>query len=279
MRSPRDEPELVRAAAAGSPAAVDALWDAYGARVFAFCQRVLGHARLAADAAQDAFLLAHAQLARLDRAGAGFGTELFGAARRTSGELLARAPLAAAPRDRGGLSSAAARLRPPQRGALALASLEGLSHAEIAVVLEIEAAAVPALLARARLRLYDELHGSAVAAAAVRSPDCEDVLPVLAAAADGELVGADATWADPHVTRCAACPRTIRAMAVAAATYAAWSPASPPSWLRAATLADVGAETPAITPAATPADDGEGRDDRECDPHDGRHRAGAMIPA
>jgi DNA-directed RNA polymerase specialized sigma24 family protein len=279
VRSPRDEAELVRAAAAGSPAAVDALWDAYGARVFAFCQRVLGHAGLAADAAHDAFLLAHAQLGRLDRAGARFGTELFRSARRTSGELLERGPLVAAPRDRGGLSSAAARLRSPQRGALALAGLEGLSHAEIAMVLELEAAAVPALIARARLRLYDELNGSAVAAAAVRSPDCEDVLPVLAAAADGELVGADATWADPHVTRCAACPRTIRAMAVAAATYAAWSPESPPSWLRAATLADVAAESPAIAPGAAPADDGGGRDDRERDPHDGRHRAGAMIPA
>ena len=67
MRVPSGEPELVRAGAAGDPAALAALWDAYGARVFAFCQRVLGRADAAADAAQDAFLLAHAELARLAR--------------------------------------------------------------------------------------------------------------------------------------------------------------------------------------------------------------------
>jgi hypothetical protein len=105
---------------------------------------------------------------------------------------------------------------------------------------------VPALLARARLRLYDELHGTALAAAAVRASDCEDVLPLLAAAADGELEAADAAWADPHVERCATCTRTIRAMRDAAATYASWSPAAPPSWLRAATLAELEAQEPAV---------------------------------
>ena len=88
MRGPSGEPELVRAAAAGDPAAAAALWDAYGARVFAFCQRVLGRADAAADAAQDAFLLAHAELGSLQRAGESFGLAVFGAARTTSYELL-----------------------------------------------------------------------------------------------------------------------------------------------------------------------------------------------
>jgi DNA-directed RNA polymerase specialized sigma24 family protein len=60
VRGASGERELVRAGAAGDPAAGAALWDAYGPRVFAFCQRVLGRADAAADAAQDAFLLAHA---------------------------------------------------------------------------------------------------------------------------------------------------------------------------------------------------------------------------
>ena len=112
-------------------------------------------------------------------------------------------------------------------------------------MLGIGADAVGALLARARLRLHDELHGTALAAAAVRSPDCEDVLALLAAAADGELGPVDAAWADPHVERCSTCPRTRRAMDEAAATYAAWSPAVAPLWLGEATLAELGADSPA----------------------------------
>ena len=255
MRVPSGEPELVRAGAAGDPAAFAALWDAYGARVFAFCQRVLGRADAAADAAQDAFLLAHAELGSLARTGGSFGAAVFQAARTTSYDLLARDRAAGGAR-RGpapSLSSAAARLRPQQRAALALSGLERLPYAEIAAVLGIGTEAVGALLARARLRLRDELRGTALAAAAVRSPDCEDVIPLLAAASDGELAAADAGWADPHVESCNACPRTRRAMEEAAATYAAWSPALPPSWLREATLAELGAEAPAAAVGAGPA--------------------------
>jgi DNA-directed RNA polymerase specialized sigma24 family protein len=251
VRVPSGEPELVRAGAAGDPAAVAALWDAYGARVFAFCQRVLGRADAAADAAQDAFLLAHAELGRLARSGAGFGVAVLGAARTTCYELLAREERGSGARRAAGagLSAAAARLRPQQRAALALAGLEGLSYPEIATVLGIGVEGVGALLARARLRLHDELHGTALAGAAVREPDCEDVVALLAAAADGELGAADAAWADPHVVQCPTCPRTRRAMDEAAATYAAWSPAVPPAWLGAATLAEVGVEAPGADPA------------------------------
>jgi DNA-directed RNA polymerase specialized sigma24 family protein len=251
VRSPKDEAELVRAAAAGEAAAGAALWDEYGPRTFAFSHRVLGEAGAAADAAQDAFLIAHAELRRLERTGEGFGIASLRAARQTSFEVVGRRPAA---RPRGPLSAAAGRLRPQQRAALALSGLEGLSYTEVAAVLGIAVESVPALLARARLRLHDELHGTALAAAAVRSPDCEDVLPLLAAAADGELDAADAAWADPHVERCPTCVRSIRAMDEAAATYAAWSPAASPSWLRAATLADAAAETTTAAPAgATPA--------------------------
>jgi DNA-directed RNA polymerase specialized sigma24 family protein len=251
VRVPSGEPELVRAGAAGDPAAVAALWDAYGARVFAFCQRVLGRADAAADAAQDAFLLAHAELGRLARSGEGFGVAVLGAARTTCYELLAREERGSGGRRGAGasLSAAAARLRPQQRAALALAGLEGLSYAEIATVLGIGVEGVGALLARARLRLHDELHGTALAGAAVRAPDCEDVVPLMAAAADGELGAADAAWADPHVVQCPTCPRTRRAMDEAAATYAAWSPAVPPAWLGAATLAEVGPEATGADPA------------------------------
>jgi DNA-directed RNA polymerase specialized sigma24 family protein len=245
VRAPTHDGELLGAGALRDPVAVDALWDAYGPGAFAFCHRLLGDVGAAADATQDAFLLAHAE-----RPGPGFGLVLLRAARTTSFELLGGRARYVEPRARGVLSAAAARLRPQQRAALALAGLEALSHAEIAVVLGIAREVVPALLARARLRLHDEMHGTALAGAAVASPDCEDVLPLLAAAADGELEPADAAWADPHVARCSTCPRTIRAMRGAAATYAAWSPAATPSWLRAATLAEVGTREPPTMGAA-----------------------------
>jgi Sigma-70, region 4/Putative zinc-finger len=242
VRAPGDGSEQVRAAVAGDTAAAAALWDAYGPRAYGFCRRVLDDADAAADAAQDAFLLALQADPAED-----FDVALLHAARQTSFELLA------AGRGPGrwpgtGLGAAAGRLRPQQRAALALSALDGLSYAEIAVVLGVGVEAVPALLARARLRLHDELHGTALAAASVRSPDCEDVVPLLAAAADGELDAADAAWADPHVLHCPTCPQTRRAMLEAAATYAAWSSAAPPSWLREATLADVGAEAQGIAP-------------------------------
>jgi DNA-directed RNA polymerase specialized sigma24 family protein len=256
VRALTDEAEAVGEAAA-SAEDVAALWEAYGPRIFAFCHRVLGHTGLAADATQDAFLLAHEELGRLGGSEEAFAGAVFRAAHTTSFDLLPRAAHPE-PRAQRSLSAAAGRLRPQQRAALALAGLEGLSHAGIASALGIEKAAVPALLGRARLRLYDELHGTAVAAAAVRAPDCEDMLPVLAAGVDGELEGTEATWADPHVERCATCPRTIRAMTQAAGTYAAWSPAAAPSWLRAATLADAD-DVPAPAAEAAPVRRGRGR--------------------
>ncbi|HEX7299358.1 MAG TPA: sigma factor-like helix-turn-helix DNA-binding protein [Solirubrobacteraceae bacterium] len=249
MPAPTYEADTVRAGALPEPAAVDELWDVHGPPAFAFCHRLLGDAGAAADAAQDAFLLAHAERQRPGHPRAPFRVALLGAARTTSFDLIGR-PRPAAARTRGALSAATARLRPQQRAALALAGLEGLSHADIATVLGIAPERVAALLARARLRLHDELYGTALAATAVRSPDCEDVLPVLAAGVDGELDPAEAAWADPHLERCPTCQRTIRALRDAATTYAAWSPAAAPSWLRAATLAEIGEQEPA--PAAAP---------------------------
>jgi DNA-directed RNA polymerase specialized sigma24 family protein len=247
VRAPADDAELVRPGALREPAAADALWDAYGPGAFAFCQRVMGEVAAAADAAQDAFLLAVAEPPE-----PGFRLGLLRAARTTSFELLGGRTRSVPPRARGVLSAAAGRLRPQQRAALALTGLEGLSYADTAVVLGLAPQFVPALVARARMRLHDELHGTALAAAAVASSDCEDVLPLLAAAADGELAPADAAWADPHVERCAACRRTIRALRTAAATYAAWSPAPAPTWLRGATLAEVAAGEPAVASARQP---------------------------
>jgi hypothetical protein len=158
VRVPSGEPELVRAGAAGDPAALAALWDAYGARVFGFCQRVLGRADAAADAAQDAFRLAHAQLGSLARSGESFGNAVFRAARTTStlAELGAEAPAAASPRAAGAWATPRPRLSAALRGA----TLLGLAFA------------APALTVSGSLRQRDALAGG------VRLPDAARSLRV-----------------------------------------------------------------------------------------------------
>ena len=237
MHAPTEEAELPRAATDGDPAAAAALWDAHGPGAYAFAYRVLGDTEAAAGVAREAFLVARGGLPVPRHR---FRLSILGAARIASFERVASAPSRHAARGR--LSAATGRLRPQQRAALALAGLERLSYAQIAAVLGIAVESVPALLARARLRLHDELHGTGLAAAAVRSPDCEDVLPVLGAAADGELDASDSAWADPHLARCPTCVRTVRTLRAVTETYTAWSPAPAPAWLREATLAAVGAE-------------------------------------
>jgi DNA-directed RNA polymerase specialized sigma24 family protein len=119
VRAPSDEGELVRPGASGDAVSAEALWDAHGARAFAFCARMVGDAAAAADAAQDAFLLAHSRRSRPRQARPTFAAALFSAARTTSFELLGRRDRAVEPRARGRLSAAALRLRPHQRAALA----------------------------------------------------------------------------------------------------------------------------------------------------------------
>jgi DNA-directed RNA polymerase specialized sigma24 family protein len=252
VRAPTDELELLRAAAEGDHAAAAALWDAHGPHAYAFAHRVHGEPGAAAGVAQDAFLIARAGLPRSRH---GFRLAILGAARVATLDRLGRRPPATPIAPRGRLSAAARRLRPQQRAALALAGLEQLSYAQIATVLGIATESVAALLVRARLRLHDELHGTALVVSAVRSPDCEDVLPVLVAGADGELDAADSAWADPHLACCPTCVRTVRALESIAATYAAWSPAPAPAWLREAALAELGAPSPALVGATAVATD------------------------
>ena len=258
MRARLDHDRAVRSAAQGDPAALAALFDVHGPEVYAFCHRLLGAAEPAADATQDAFLAAAELASEPGYDPARFRETLLQTARVASLELLGSR--GGAGRAGGTLSAATMRLRPQQRAALALVGLSGLSYAATARILEVHPGAVAPLLARARLRLRDEMHGTAAAAAAVRSPDCEEALPLLAAAADGELDATDAGWLRDHVADCESCPRTEAAMGEAAATYAAWSAAAPPSWLQASTLAEfesdhavVGAAVAAATPAAAAA--------------------------
>jgi RNA polymerase sigma-70 factor (ECF subfamily) len=238
LRTPSNESELVQAAAAGDGRAFLALYDFYEQPVFTFCHRLLGSVDAAADATQDAFLEVLPGLGRLTHHEAAFGVAVLGAARTVCYERLAHGPRTddVAPQS---LAAANARLRPRQRAVLALHGLAELSYAEVAAVMDMDRDAVPGLLARARLRLRDELQGSAIAAAAMTSASCEEALPLMAATADGELPeGADGAWLAAHLASCESCGLTRRAMAEGASAYHAWSPSEAPVWLRRATLAD-----------------------------------------
>ena len=248
MRAPLDHDRAVRNAAQGDPAALAALFDVHGSEVYAFCHRLLGAAEPAADATQDAFLATAELAAEPGYDPADFRETLLRTARVASLELLGSR--GGAGRAGGTLSAATMRLRPQQRAALALVGLAGLGYAATARILEVHPGAVAPLLARARLRLRDEMHGTAAAAAAVQSPDCEEALPLLAAAADGELDATEAGWLRDHVAGCESCPRTQAAMGEAAATYAAWSAAAPPSWLQASTLAEFESDHAVVGAAA-----------------------------
>jgi hypothetical protein len=102
--------------------------------------------------------------------------------------------------------AASARLPERQREALELRDREQRSYEEIAATLEMSVGAVAQLISRARINLYDELRGTALASVPP-SPDCARALSLIAAREDGQLDGhpEDVTWLDAHLADCDRC--------------------------------------------------------------------------
>ena len=102
---------------------------------------------------------------------------------------------------------AVARLPERQREALELRERKGLSYERIAERLGTGAGSVAQLLERARINLYDELRGTALASIAAPSAECERALPLIAARQDAELDAGseDAAWLDAHLSGCERC--------------------------------------------------------------------------
>jgi hypothetical protein len=200
--------------------------------VLEFCRRVLGADGPAEEAAETV----------RGRAGPNHGrVESLAAAaricRRSSpgGEPAADAPvpdsLTAAVA--GELAAATARLPERHREALALRELLRLSHDQIAQAMEIDAAAVAPLLARARLRLRQERRGVSVEGGC---DDADRALRVLARRQDSEpLSGDDDHWLHGHLLACATCNATHAAMIESSVCYRAW-PAGPFPVLRTARM-------------------------------------------
>src|SRR5712671_2808628 len=119
------------------------------------------------------------------------------------------------------LASATAALPERHREALALRERAALSYEQISAAMGIGAPAVPLLLARARLRLREQLRGGA----AVSAPPCDErdrALRSLAIRQDAEPISeADAEWLIGHLGECDSCSRTHAAMLEASLCYRA----------------------------------------------------------
>jgi RNA polymerase sigma factor (sigma-70 family) len=193
-----------------------------------FCLRVVGDPELAEEA--------------VARARAEPGADriaLLGAAARACRDRANGAPPADQPEqtasDEGGslaeavareLTHATAKLPERQREALALRELLRLSYPQIASVMGIEAAAVPPLLARARLRLRAERRGTD----SEPNSDCAErdrALRVLACRQDSEPVSSeDDGWLLEHMASCRGCEMAHAAMLEASVCYRAWPQAA-----------------------------------------------------
>src|SRR5256885_5403950 len=105
------------------------------------------------------------------------------------------------------------RLPERQREVLALRELEELSYDEIAEIMDMNRNAAAQLISRARIKLRDELRGSALASIAVSSPDCERALALIAMRDDGQLEDPlELAWLEQHLAECDTCRVSVEAM-------------------------------------------------------------------
>jgi RNA polymerase sigma-70 factor (ECF subfamily) len=268
-----EEARLAHAAAGGDGQAFATLYERYEGRAYNLAYRLSGSEHDAADAVQDAFLNVMKRLPSLRDRELAFGSYLFTATRNACYDLMSKRkraepsdsiPESAAPLGAGAgglgldpgdpeddparkvllesqqdeIREANSRLPERQREVLALRELEGLSYDEIAEIMDMNRNSVAQLISRARLKLRDELRGTALASIAASSPDCERALPLIALRDDGQLSdGSDADWLDGHVAGCDTCQLGIEAMQEAGTSYRAWAPLAAAPWLFEATMA------------------------------------------
>ncbi len=264
---PLDEARLARAAAAGDGQAFARLYDAYEQRIYTFCFRLVGNEQDAQDATQDAFLKVLQRLPSLKERELNFGAYLFTAARNASYDVIGKrkkadavdeipeagarpvygdaAPLALDPERAAMLGSlqesvrgANERLPERQREVLALREVEELSYDEIAEIMDMNRNSVAQLISRARIKLRDELRGSALSSVAVSTADCERALPLISMRQDGQLRDDDdREWLAAHIDGCDTCKVSVDAMEEAGISYRAWTPIVPAAFLFRDTMA------------------------------------------
>ncbi|MBA3300999.1 MAG: sigma-70 family RNA polymerase sigma factor, partial [Thermoleophilaceae bacterium] len=268
-----DEAALARLAAEGDGAAFATLYDAYENKIFNFCARLTASQEDAADATQDTFVKMLERLPEMKERDLNFGAYLFTVARHSCYRLIEKrkraepteeiSDLAATGGGFGGgsapdpgdpdedperrllladqqeeIRAANERLPERQREVLVMRELEEMSYDEIAAVMDMNSNSVAQLISRARLKLRDEVRGTALASIAVSSPECERALPLIAMRHDRQLKDpADAEWLDAHITDCDTCRASREAMEEAGASYRMWAPITAFVWLRGDAIA------------------------------------------
>lgn len=253
---------LARRVQRGDRRAFELLYASYEGGLFRFCYRLTGSSRKASALVEATFARALAELPADGLDTVDVAAHLYATARSLSyrrpvnGNGHANGNGNGGPPLAGGehateVVAANARLAPRQRMALALRDLEGAPDDEIALALGAEPPAVPALVARARLRLRAELALPGTAA------ECDGSLADLSAYADGTLPAERRAAAEAHLEECADCRGALFALQEAAQRYRAVPVPVPPGELSARMAAAVGAaglpERPAPAPAVAPA--------------------------
>jgi hypothetical protein len=195
--------------------------------VYEYCVRMLGAGALAIHASHEAFVTGgsdridrmtgavQACRSRAEEAAASEGAGI-GPGSGTLADLVARE-----------VADANAHLPADQREALALRDLVGLSHQQIATVLQISPYATGMLVARARLALRAQRR------ATDEEPDdsCDDrerALTLMVRRQDREpIVEEDEDWLLSHLGSCQPCRRVHAAMLEASVCYRAWRTPDP----------------------------------------------------
>ncbi|MDX6619570.1 MAG: hypothetical protein QOK36_1956 [Gaiellales bacterium] len=271
---------LARRVQRGDRTAFELLYAAYEGGLFRFAYRLTGSSERAATLVQATFSRALASLPEDGLDSLDVGAHLFATARglsyrprgnghdsdhdvQASGNGHVNGSASGVTRRLAGgehareVVAASARLAPRQRMMLALRDLEGRPDDEIALALGTQRPVVPALVARARLRLREEL------ALPTETAGCAGHLADLSAYADGTLPPEGRTALETHLEQCVDCRAALFALREAAQRYRAVPVPVPPGELSARMAAAVGAAglperrhvvPPAVAaPAAAPA--------------------------
>jgi RNA polymerase sigma factor (sigma-70 family) len=285
MRRNVDDHVLVGRVVAGDRRAFEALYGRYGDRIFGYCERILGSPHEAADAAQDTFVKLLQKLPTLDVRHGTVQPYLFAIARNVCFDMMrsgrrhdlcedvpddahARMSGPVAVEDdpeRAVLHEASVReirqahdrLPDRYREVLALREISGFSYDEIGETMGLNRNAVAQLILRARLRLRDELHGTAAASVCLQSRECRRATEILSRRHDRHVLEkGEREWVAAHLAGCSSCKVAREALAEAGRSYRMLGPAIPlvalsadDAWARSGLQATTGASTAPVATA------------------------------
>jgi RNA polymerase sigma factor (sigma-70 family) len=236
---------LVEQMRRGNAAAYEVVFERHGAGILGFCRHMLGRHEEAEDAVQHTFAAAFNDLQRGDSRELALKPWLYAIARNRCTSILrsrrehvaigaepATAGLAEQVERRAELRELLRDVRQlpeEQRAALLLAEAGGLSHAEVAEVLDCEVARVKALVFRARSRLIERREA--------RETPCEEIREQLANLRGGAL---RRTVLRHHLRECPGCRAYREQVREQRRMLAAALPVVPSLGLKSGVLAAIG---------------------------------------